>query len=83
MRRCSSLRHFFEDYLRINAARGAEACSKRSNDGFIVVKGSVIAKEPVASFSKGFNALREELISGGIIAVGEVGEISVGVDIAK
>jgi len=62
-----------DDYLRINAARGAGACGKRSNDGFIVVKGSVIAKEPVVSFTKGFNTLREELISSGIIAVGEVG----------
>lgn len=50
------------DTLFIKAARGANARGKRVPDGFVVFKGSEIAKDTVPSFPRGFNTLREELL---------------------
>ncbi|MDZ4097186.1 MAG: GIY-YIG nuclease family protein [Methylophilaceae bacterium] len=50
------------DMLFIKAARGADARGKRVPDGFVVFKGSEIAKDTVPSFPRGFNTLREELL---------------------
>ena len=44
------------------AARGAKASGKRVSDGFVIFKGSEIAKDTVPSFPKGFNTLRDELL---------------------
>jgi hypothetical protein len=49
--------------LLIKAARGANARGKRVTDGFVVFKGSEIAIDTVPSFPKGFNTLREELLT--------------------
>ena len=48
--------------LFIKATRGAKARGKRVSDGFVVFKGSEIAKDTVPSFPKGFNTLRDELL---------------------
>lgn len=48
--------------LYIKAARGADAVGRRVPDGFVVLKGSAVATDTVASFSNGFKALREELL---------------------
>jgi len=48
--------------LYIKAARGADAIGRRVADGFVVLKGSVVAADTVASFPNGFRALREELL---------------------
>ncbi len=53
--------------LHIKGARGASGKGKRVVDGFVVLKGSQPAAEPVASFPRGFRALRDELIGKGII----------------
>lgn len=55
------------DTLFIRAARGADARGKRVTDGFVVFRGSEIAKDSVVSFPRGFNALREELLDSEII----------------
>lgn len=48
--------------LYIKAARGADAVGRRVTDGFVVLKGSAVATDTVASFPNGFKALREELL---------------------
>jgi hypothetical protein len=48
--------------LYVKAARGANALGRRVNDGFVVLKGSEIATDIVASFPNGFKTLRDELL---------------------
>ena len=56
-----------EEQLYIKATRGADAIGKRTKDGFVVRKGSLIATETVPSFPKSVNLQRSELIESGII----------------
>jgi hypothetical protein len=51
----------------IKAARGADAKGKRVSDGFVVLKGSEIAKKPSKSFPTRTNSIRNELIEKEII----------------
>jgi hypothetical protein len=50
--------------LYIKGARGATGRGKRTSDGFVVFKGSEMATTTVPSFPRGFDTLREELVSG-------------------
>lgn len=52
----------------INAAHGAEAKGKMANDGFLVLKGSIIANNTTPSCPKGFVKLKERLIQDNIIS---------------
>ncbi len=51
----------------IEAARGADASGQSTNEGFVVLKGSAIAKSPTNSFPKNWLRLREKLINDNII----------------
>jgi hypothetical protein len=55
------------EYLYVKGARGANGKGNRTNDGFVVFAGSEIATDTVPSFSKSFNALRDELLNNDII----------------
>lgn len=52
----------------IEAARGANASGQWTNEGFVVLKDSTIAKSTTNSFPKNWLRLRESLISEGIIS---------------
>ncbi len=56
-----------QESLYVKGPRGASAKGKRNSDGFVVFKGSEIASDTVPSFSKGFNALRDELLKNEVI----------------
>lgn len=51
-----------DNYLFIDAARGAKGAGQRSIDGFVVFSGSEIANTTVTSFPNGFAKLRQLLI---------------------
>lgn len=53
----------------INAARGAKGKGQMTNEGFLVLKDSVIASTVTASSPKGWVNLRKELIEEGIITL--------------
>ncbi|MBM5571555.1 MULTISPECIES: GIY-YIG nuclease family protein [Deefgea] len=59
------------DCLYINAARGANAKGRRTSDGLVVLKNSEIATSTVPSFPNSFNALRNDLLEGGIVVAVE------------
>jgi hypothetical protein len=56
-----------KEYLYVKGARGANGKGNRTTDGFVVFADSEVATDTVPSFSKGFNALREELLKNDII----------------
>lgn len=56
-----------EELLYVKGARGANGKGKRNSDGFVVLKGSEIAGNTVASFPKSVNTLRDELIESEVI----------------
>jgi len=51
----------------IQAARGADAQGEPTSDGFVVLKGSIIANSAVPSLSSNLLRLRDSLIDNGII----------------
>lgn len=51
----------------IKAARGADAQGELTSDGFVVLKGSKVARSTVPSLSQSFKRLRDELIDNGVI----------------
>ncbi|MFZ4503392.1 MAG: GIY-YIG nuclease family protein [Methylococcaceae bacterium] len=53
--------------LYIKSTKGANACGKRVADGFVIFKGTIITNDIVPSLSKGFKALRDELIENKLI----------------
>ncbi|ERP39222.1 GIY-YIG nuclease family protein [Chitinivibrio alkaliphilus] len=53
--------------LYVSNSRGANARGKRVSDGFVVYMGSEIAQNPVASFTKGFSTLRDDLLAKKIV----------------
>lgn len=53
-----------KEELFLKGARGAVGKGKRTTDGFVVFKGSEMASTTVPSFPRGFDSLREELITG-------------------
>ncbi|WLQ13703.1 GIY-YIG nuclease family protein [Hahella aquimaris] len=57
------------DVFYVKGARGASGRGRRTSDGFVVFAGSEAATSTVPSFSKGFNALREELMEAGVLGM--------------
>ncbi|NMM27955.1 MAG: GIY-YIG nuclease family protein [Glaciimonas sp.] len=56
-----------DNFLFINAARGANAKGQRTSDGFVVLGGSEIAMLTAASLPNGIAKLRQALIDGEIV----------------
>ena len=56
----------------IEAARGANAKGQMTNEGFVVLKDSIIADSITSSFPKNWSCLRETLIKEGVVSIGYV-----------
>jgi len=60
--------------LYLRGARGANAQGEQTSDGFVVLKNSDAAANPVASYAGSFEKLRNELIQEGVITQNEDGQ---------
>lgn len=63
-----------KEFLYINAARGCSAIGEQTSEGFLVLKGSVMADSVTPSLPGTLNSLREDLVNKGVVVANKFTE---------